>query len=226
VELSKLYAIPGDVGWYIRRSTFCSRARWAKPTSHRLHRVSDREKRKSAPREWDGAVAAVGVLVLETSRVSPPMELVDYVWCYLFLHPLRCRDKRVLRYLLMCLVTSPVVAVHEQLTNGALISSFIVSRAASWHIDTTSAPEHPSVCGGREEGSDVCEHENIPKVQSRKCQSQGRRSSWIDEPVEFLLCPEGLGDQRRPVGPVDPVSLEQSPGHGPGLQSRETEANW
>ena len=43
-------------------------------------------------------------------------------------------------------VTNLEVIVYEQLTNGALMSSFIVSRAASWHIDTTSAPEHPSVC--------------------------------------------------------------------------------
>ena len=104
--------------------------------------MSDREERKNAPREWDGD----DVLALQTGRVLPPVELLDYVQRYLLLHPFCCRDKCILWYLLMCSVTNSVVIAYERLTNGALMSSFIVSRAASWHIDTTSAPEHPSVC--------------------------------------------------------------------------------
>ena len=86
------------------------------------------------------------VLALQTSCISPPVEPLDYIWRYLLLHPFCCRDKCVLWYLSICSVTNLVVIVHKQLTNGALMSSFIASRAASWHIDATSAPEHPSVC--------------------------------------------------------------------------------
>jgi hypothetical protein len=86
------------------------------------------------------------VLALETGRVSPSVELLDYIQCYLFLHPFRCRNKRVLRYLSKRSVTDSAVIVDERLTNGASMFSFIVSRAASWHIDTTSAPENPSAC--------------------------------------------------------------------------------
>lgn len=88
----------------------------------------------------------VDVLALQASRVPPPVELLDYVWGYLLLHPLCCCDKCVLWYLSMCSVTNLVGVVYEQLTNGASMFSFIVSIAASWHIDTTSAPEYPSVC--------------------------------------------------------------------------------
>lgn len=33
----------------------------------------------------------------------------------------------------------------SRLTNGASTFSFIAAKAASWHIEATSAPEHPSV---------------------------------------------------------------------------------
>jgi len=102
---------------------------------------------KRAPEKWTYRSSQRMFLGPETGRVSPPMELLDYVWCYLLFHPFCRRDKRVVWYLPMCLVTKSVVAVRERLTNNALMSSFIVRRAASWHIDTTSAPEHPSVCG-------------------------------------------------------------------------------
>ena len=141
------------------------------------------------------------ILALKTSRVPPPMELLDDVWGYLFLHPFRCRDKCVLWYLSVCLVTSSVIIFREQLTNGASMSSFIVSRAASWHIDTTSAPEHPSVCG-RMRRARRLRHRNIPKGQFLKCRSRGRHSSWINGCVEFLLCPGDLGVQHIPDDPV------------------------
>ena len=59
-----------------------------------------------------------------------------------------------------------------QLTNGALMSSFIVSRAASWHIDTTSAPEHPSVCMDMSRGSNVY---NMETHQKRNFRNVDRR---------------------------------------------------
>lgn len=106
----------------------------------------------------------------------------------------------------MCSVTNLVGVVYEQLTNGASMSSFIVSIAASWHIDTTSAPEYPSVCERMSRGSGLYGMKNAPKVQFQKCQPRGLRSSWIDEYVVFLLCPGDQVDQRKPTDPVALVS--------------------
>lgn len=131
--------------------------------------MSDREKRKNAflgLNQYESP-SWMSVLVLETGRVSPSVKLLDYIWRYLFLHPFRCCNERVLWYLSKRLVAGSAVIIYEQLTNGASMFSFIVNRAASWHIDTTSAPEHPSVCDNVSGGTGRCGTRTYQKCNFR-----------------------------------------------------------
>jgi hypothetical protein len=73
------------------------------------------------------------------------MIFFDHIWRDLLLYGTCGCDKGALGDLQRALRKVCQTRDFEQLTNGALISFCMVSRAASWHSELISAPLQPSV---------------------------------------------------------------------------------